>query len=72
LDAEEVLRLANRRFVRRFQGMEALCRARGLAFERLSFEEQNALWEEVKNKEERQAEGQGLPQDERPKTNDEG
>ena len=72
LDAEEALRLANRRFVRRFQGMEALCRERGLDFERLSFEEQNALWDEVKDKEERQAEGPDLTQDERPKTNDEG
>jgi len=51
LDAEEALRLANRRFVRRFQAMEALCRERGLDFVRLSFEEQNALWAEVKKAE---------------------
>jgi tetrapyrrole methylase family protein / MazG family protein len=48
IDAEDALRLANRRFQRRFQGMEALCRQRGVQFADLSFDEQNTLWDEVK------------------------
>ena len=28
--------------------MEELCRQRGLEFEKLSFDQQNQLWEEVK------------------------
>ncbi len=48
LDAEECLRLANRRFYERFTRMEQLCRERGLDFSELSFEQQNALWDEVK------------------------
>ncbi len=48
IDLEAALRQANRRFYRRFSAMEELCRQRGLDFSRLSFDEQNALWEEVK------------------------
>jgi uncharacterized protein YabN with tetrapyrrole methylase and pyrophosphatase domain len=33
--------------------MEELCRKRGLSFSKLSFDEQNALWEEAKKKTER-------------------
>ncbi|UCG10370.1 MAG: nucleoside triphosphate pyrophosphohydrolase [Dehalococcoidia bacterium] len=51
IDLEAVLRQANQRFYRRFSGMEALCRQRGLDFGKLSFDEQNALWEEVKKAE---------------------
>ena len=50
INAETALREANRRFFRRFTYMEELCRQRGLAFSELSFEEQNALWEEAKQK----------------------
>jgi tetrapyrrole methylase family protein/MazG family protein len=46
--AEAALREANRRFFRRFTFMEELCRQRGLSFGGLSFEEQNALWDEAK------------------------
>ena len=48
IDSEAALREANRRFFRRFIYMEELCRQRGLRFDKLSFEEQNALWEEAK------------------------
>lgn len=48
IDLEAALREANRRFYQRFACMEELCRKRGLDFGRLSFDEQNALWEEAK------------------------
>lgn len=50
IDAESALREANKRFFQRFSYMEALCRQRGLKFSELSFDEQNALWEEAKKK----------------------
>ena len=50
IDSETALREANERFVRRFQFMEDVCRQRGLAFAKLSFDEQNQLWEEAKRK----------------------
>ncbi len=48
VDLEEALRLANERFSRRFRYMEEVCRNRGMSLRDLSFEEQNALWEEAK------------------------
>jgi tetrapyrrole methylase family protein/MazG family protein len=48
IDAESALREANKRFFKRFSYMEELCRKRGLNFAELSFDEQNALWEEAK------------------------
>jgi len=50
IDLESALREANRRFYHRFSCMEELCRQRGLNFAELSFDEQNALWEEAKKK----------------------
>jgi len=50
IDLEAALREANRRFYRRFSYMEEVCRQRGLNFGELSFDEQNALWEEAKKK----------------------
>jgi tetrapyrrole methylase family protein/MazG family protein len=50
IDAEAALREANRRFYKRFSYMEELCRQRGLKFAELSFDEQNKLWEEAKEK----------------------
>ncbi len=50
IDLEAALRQANRRFFKRFSCMEELCRKRGLNFSELSFDEQNALWEEAKEK----------------------
>ena len=50
IDSEAALREANKRFYRRFSCMEELCRQRGLNFADLSFDQQNALWEEAKKK----------------------
>ena len=48
IDSEAALREANARFYQRFTYMEELCRQRGLTFVNLSFDQQNALWEEAK------------------------
>jgi tetrapyrrole methylase family protein/MazG family protein len=48
VDAESALRGACERFIRRFSGMEHLCRERGLDLSELSLAEQDELWEEVK------------------------
>ena len=50
IDLESALRQANRRFYHRFSCMEELCRQRGVNFADLSFDEQNALWEEAKKR----------------------
>jgi len=51
LDAEEALRLANKRFLRRFQRMEKLSLSRGQPLAELSTEAMNRLWDEVKAEE---------------------
>jgi MazG family protein len=48
VDPEVALRGANAKFIRRFSGMEALARARGVEFGSLTLAEQEALWAEVK------------------------
>ena len=48
VDLEAALRQANQRFYCRFTYMEELCRQRGVNIGDLSFDEQNALWEEAK------------------------
>ena len=48
VDLEAALREANKRFYHRFSCMEKVCQERGVDFAALSFEEQNALWEEAK------------------------
>jgi len=50
VDSEAALRGANERFYRRFAGMEELCRQRGVSLDKLSFAEQNTLWEEAKRR----------------------
>jgi tetrapyrrole methylase family protein/MazG family protein len=50
IDLEAALREANKRFYNRFTYMEELCRQRGLNFGELSFDDQNALWEEAKRR----------------------
>lgn len=50
IDLESALRQANQRFYRRFSYMEEVCRQKGIDLGKLSFEEQNALWEEAKEK----------------------
>ncbi len=51
-DTEATLRMANERFVRRFQAMERLCAERGMKLSDLSAAEQDQLWERVKSAEE--------------------
>jgi tetrapyrrole methylase family protein / MazG family protein len=48
IDAESALREANVKFYTRFTLMEKLCHERGLSFDKLSFDEQNGLWDEAK------------------------
>jgi tetrapyrrole methylase family protein/MazG family protein len=50
IDLEMALRSANQRFYQRFTYMEEVCRKRGVSFGSLSFDKQNALWEEAKQK----------------------
>ena len=50
IDLEMALRSANQRFYRRFRKMEGMCRERGIDLAELSLEQQNALWEEAKQK----------------------
>jgi tetrapyrrole methylase family protein / MazG family protein len=50
IDPEASLRQANHKFFSRFSYMEKLCRERGLNLGKLSFNEQNALWDESKKK----------------------
>ncbi len=50
VDSEAALREANQRFYRRFTCMEEMCRQRGVNIGELSFDEQNALWDEAKKK----------------------
>jgi tetrapyrrole methylase family protein/MazG family protein len=50
IDLEMALRSANQRFYRRFAHMEEVCRKRGLDLASLSLDEQNALWEEAKQR----------------------
>ncbi len=49
VDLEGVLRQTNQRFYHRFFFLEEVCRQRGISLSELSFDEQNALWEEAKN-----------------------
>jgi len=48
IDLESALRKSNRRFYKRFSTMEEFCRNRGLDLSKLTFNEQNELWEEAK------------------------
>jgi len=50
IDLEAALRQANQKFYQRFTYVEEVCRQRGLNFSELSFDQQNALWEEAKRK----------------------
>jgi len=48
VDAEDALRLANKRFTRRFKYMEELCRQKSISLGNLSLDEMDTLWEEAK------------------------
>jgi tetrapyrrole methylase family protein/MazG family protein len=48
LDPEEALRTANRRWIERYERVEALAASRGLVLLELTADEKDALWNEVK------------------------
>jgi tetrapyrrole methylase family protein/MazG family protein len=48
IDLESALRKSNRKFYKRFSTMEEFCRKRELDLSKLTFDEQNELWEEAK------------------------
>ncbi len=60
VDLEAALRQANRKFYQRFTYMEEVCRQRGVNLGELSFDEQNALWEEAKKKVEQIGRGERI------------
>jgi len=51
VDPEEALRRANTKFTRRFHAMEAMAKAQGRRFDGLDIQEQEALWQAVKQNE---------------------
>jgi tetrapyrrole methylase family protein / MazG family protein len=51
IELEVALREANQKFFKRFSYMEEVCKKRGIKIGDLSFDEQNALWEEAKKQE---------------------
>ena len=53
IELEVALREANQKFYKRFTYMEAVCKKRGVKIGDLSFNEQNALWDEAKKKAEK-------------------
>lgn len=53
ITAEEALRAANRKFERRFAGMEAMAESENAVFSALNLEQQDALWNRVKAEEKR-------------------
>lgn len=50
INAEEALRKANKKFVTRFEGMEADCADQGIGFSSLSLDDMLALWNRQKEK----------------------
>lgn len=50
LDAEETLRLANKKFINRFENMSVLAKEKNKVLSDLSIDEQEILWTSVKNK----------------------
>ena len=60
VSSEVALREANRRFYRRFAAIEEICHRRGVKFDDLSFDGQNALWEEAKRKMEETGRGERI------------
>jgi len=61
IKANAALALANEKFLRRFEAMEALASERGLDFGSLEFPEQDALWNEIKAKERAEAASGSVP-----------
>ncbi len=59
VEPESALRRANERFARRFRALEDLARQRGLDLYKMSLEEMDRLWEEVKGAGEQGSKGAG-------------
>ncbi len=51
VDPEAALEKTNRKFIRRFQGIEALASEQGKSLQGLSLEEMDAMWNEIKRSE---------------------
>ena len=51
IDPEAALERTNRKFIRRFQGIESLAAQRGKTLQGMSLEEMDAMWEEMKRDE---------------------
>jgi uncharacterized protein YabN with tetrapyrrole methylase and pyrophosphatase domain len=49
-DPETALRLANKRFEKRFRHVESLARTQGLRLHEMKIDELEALWQEAKKK----------------------
>lgn len=47
-EPEQSLRAANRKFLNRYEGMHQICLQKGVQFEKLTLEEKEKLWTEVK------------------------
>ncbi|MBV8899073.1 MAG: nucleoside triphosphate pyrophosphohydrolase [Verrucomicrobia bacterium] len=61
VDAEQALLSATRKFSRRFHAVEGLARARGLDARSLRLDQLDALWDEVKARDEARGIGEGEP-----------
>ena len=51
IDPEAALEQTNRKFIRRFQGIEALAAQQGKSLQRLNLAEMDAMWNEIKSHE---------------------
>ncbi len=51
VDPEAALEKTNRKFIRRFQGIERLAGERGQSLQTMSLEEMDAMWDEIKKSE---------------------
>jgi XTP/dITP diphosphohydrolase len=51
IDPEAALEKTNRKFIRRFQGIESLAAERGRSLQGMSLEEMDAMWNEIKKSE---------------------
>ena len=51
VDPEAALEKTNRKFIRRFQGIEAMAAAKGLSLQGMSLGDMDAMWNEIKTRE---------------------
>ena len=50
IDAENALEITNKKFIRRFTGMEEKAMEKGKNLDAMSLEEMDAIWNEIKRK----------------------